>query len=405
MHIEKIAIFTPLPPSKTGIADYMEELGVELEKYIEVIYVIDNNTETSTYKPLNGKIVRLNEFLCSEYARSLPRIYQMGNNLQHEFILKELLRVPGVVVLHDYSMHHLFVELTLARGDERGYKELMIYNYGDYGEKVAENRTRGVFNELLQFVLPLNKTIIEASSAVFVHSQESLYRANKLNIYNKKIFKIDFPYSHEKDSILCYSSELAKERLALPKDKVILASFGFVTPPKQIEFALKSLSKIKMHVPDFLYLIVGEVSQAVSIQSLLCKYNLENNVKILGYVSLEELHLYMQAADISISLRYPSAGETSAALYRAMGIGKCCLVFDYSSFSDLPDETVIKVKLDTYNSTEMESKLQHYIRNKDAVKRIGENAKQYILEHHSVGITAQQYIQAVNDIYCGSQID
>ncbi len=400
MKINKIAIFTPLPPSKTGIADYMVELGMELEKHIKIVYVIGNDVQDSTYIPSNGCVLRVETFLASKDANILPRIYQMGNNLQHEFILKELLKVPGIVVMHDYSMHHLFVELTLARGDETSYRDLMEYNYGEYGKTIAYNRSQGVFNELFQFTMPLNQTIIDTSKAILVHSYESFYRTKKTSSYDKKIFKLAFPYNHEQDNILCNSSQEAKDKLNLPEKKVILASFGFVTPPKQIEFALKALSNIKKSVPDFLYLIVGEVSSAVPIESLLCEYDLEENVKVLGYVDFEELHLYMQATDITINLRYPSAGETSAALYRAMGIGKCCLVFDYSSFSDLPDDTLIKVKLDTYDTTEMEKILQYYISNEDAVKQIEQNAKQYILEKHSVDITAKQYLKAIKNVFC-----
>lgn len=402
MKLQKVAMFTPLPPSKTGIADYMAELGMELEKHIEIVYVIDDNVPFSTYVPENGRVVRLKEFLSVDEANVLPRIYQMGNNLQHEFILKELLGVPGLVVMHDYSMHHLFVELTLARKDHSSYEELMTYNYGDYGKIIAENRERGFFNELFQFTMPLNQTILDASSGIIVHSQESFWRAKNASSYDKKIFKVAFPYNHEQDRLLCSSAKEAKNKLNLPQDKVILASFGFVTPPKQIEFTLKALSKIKEEVPDFLYLIVGDVSNAVPIDSLVCEYDLEENVKVLGYVDFEQLHLFMQAADISINLRYPSAGETSAALYRSMGVGNCCMVFDYSSYSDLPDDTVIKVKLDTYSTLEMEKVLRFYIQNPSEVDQLKINARQYVLNNHSVDITASEYLRALKNVFCSS---
>jgi len=134
----QVVMFSPLPPSKTGIADYMAEVGVALEENIEVTYVIADNVSASEYTPRKGSVIRHSDFKKRDELQTLPRVYQMGNNVQHEYILNELLEVPGIVVLHDYSLHHLFAELTLARGDEAGYQYLMSYNYDSYGESLAD---------------------------------------------------------------------------------------------------------------------------------------------------------------------------------------------------------------------------------------------------------------------------
>ncbi len=402
MDLEKIVMFTPLPPSKTGIADYMVEVGMELEKHLEVIYVIADNAPPAEYEVKNGTILSYSDFKVAEELAEVPRVYQMGNNVQHEYILKELLIVPSLVVLHDYSMHHLFAELTLARGDERQYKALMTYNYNEYGEAVAEGRLKGEFNEILQFILPLNQTVIDAALGIIVHSYESFYRARKVTDH-QKVCKIDFPYNQEQNAFLQGSVTKARQQLNIDEDAIIFASFGFVTPPKQIEFVLKALSEIRDEIPSFKYYIVGEVSDAVPIQQLLLDYELTENVVVLGYVDFEQLHLHMEASDIVVSLRYPSAGETSAALYRAMGVGKCCLVFDYSSYSDLPDNTLIKIKLDTFDVSELQRTLKHYAHNMDEIVEIAANAKQYIDKKHSVDICVQQYLDIIKQ-FCTTNI-
>lgn len=405
MIINKIAIFTPLPPSRTGIADYAAEIGSELEKYVEVVYVVSNDAEESTYIPTNGIVMKEHNFLSSEEASMLPRIYQMGNNLHHEFILKQVMEVPGIVVLHDYSMHHLFVELTLARDDPKSYKEIMKYNYGEQGKIIADNRSQGIFNEIYQFIFPLNQTVIDASKSILVHSYESFYRAKEQANSDTKVFKISFPYKNEENNFLSTDTQEVKNKLNIPLDKIILASFGFVTSPKQIGFTLKAISEIKEDLPDFLFYIVGEVSNSVPLEALISEYNLEENVKILGYVDFEHLHLYMQASDIVINLRYPSAGETSAALYRAMGMGKCCLVFDYSSFSDLPDDTLIKIKLDTHDTVAMKKKLEYFTNNTDEIRIIEKKAKQYISKKHSLSVSANQYIEAIQSTFSKKMAD
>lgn len=398
MALSEVIMFSPLPPSKTGIADYMVEVGMELEKELKVTYVISDDAPPVEYDVKSGLVIRYSDFKKALHLSELPRIYQMGNNVQHEYILNELLLVPGVVVLHDYSLHHLFAELTLARGKDTEYKELMTYNYGDYGERVATGRLNGEFNEILQFVLPLNQTVIDSAVGIIVHSHESYFRASKVT-EQENVYKISFPYNHEQDAFLMGSVEMARKQLDIDESTIIFASFGFVTPPKQIEFVLRALSEIRHNIPNFKYYIVGEVSEAVPIKQLLTQYDLKENVVVLGYVDFEKLHLYMEASDIVVSLRFPSAGETSAALYRAMGIGKCCLAFDYSSYSDLPDNTLIKIKLNTFDISDLVKTLKHYAHHMDEVAEIAENAKQYIYGNHSVSICAQQYLSIVNKLY------
>ena len=399
--INQVIMFSPLPPSKTGIADYAAEIGVALEKKVEVTYVISDDEPSSEYNVKNGEVLRYSDFKSKPEFQDIPRIYHMGNNVYHEYILSELLESPGIVVLHDFSLHHLFVELTLGRGDKEAYEELMAYNHGDYGRLVAERRIKGEFNDLMHFLLPLNKTVIDASSAIIVHSHESFYRAKKV-MDPSKLYKIDFPYSHPPEAFLAGSIQDARVRLGINENALILASFGFVTPPKQIEFVIEALSKIKHELPNFKYYIVGQVSDTVPIKKILSEYGLEDNVEVMGYVDFEALHLYMEATDIVVSLRYPSAGETSAALYRAMGVGKCCLVFDYSSYSDLPDDTLIKIKLDTFDVMKLAEKLKYYAYHMDEVLMIAEKAKQYIFEKHSVNICVEQYIDIIKKSYSSS---
>ena len=48
-------------------------------------------------------------------------LYHVGNNPEaHGWIVDALRRRPGVVVLHDFVLHHLVAGLTLGRGDNGG---------------------------------------------------------------------------------------------------------------------------------------------------------------------------------------------------------------------------------------------------------------------------------------------
>ncbi|MBM9513027.1 glycosyltransferase [Desulfogranum marinum] len=397
MTLEQIVIFSPLPPSKTGIADYMVEIGLEIEKLIYVIYVIANEAPVTSYIPSNGKVITIAEFERNECLHSLPLIYHLGNNIQHEYIFRSLVNRPGIVVMHDFSVHHLLVELTLANGEHQLYEDLMEYNYGDLGVKIARRRNEGYFNEILQFILPLNKSVVDSSKATIVHSNDSYYKIKDL-VPSKPAIKIPFPFKILPGLNLYESKDAAKREMEIENDTLIFASFGFATPPKQIEFICKSLSSLKNKFDKFEYWVVGEVAEAVPLKQILRKYNLEKEVKVFGYVGFEKMHHYMQACDVALSLRYPSAGETSAVLYRAMGLGTCCVVFDYSSYSDIRDDAVEKISLNTFDTNELEDKLLLLSGDRDRVRKIGNNAKWLIETEHKASISAEMFLSFVEKV-------
>ncbi len=402
MELEEIVIFSPLPPSRTGIADYMVELGMEVEKFVRVFYVIDNAASTTNYEPNNGTIITVKDFESQERLHGLPLVYQLGNNTQHEYILRMLQERPGIVVMHDFSIHHLLVELTLARGDLQTYEDLMTINYGDLGTDIARRRSEGYFNELLQFVMPLNKTVIEASQAIVVHSYDSYYKIKDISP-DMPVGKIPFPFQIQKNIKVFQSKDEARDAMGIKHNSLILASFGFVTPPKQIEFILKSLSSLKNKFDDFEYWIVGEISDAVPVRQCICEYDLEEHVKLFGFVGLDELHHYMQICDIALSLRYPSAGETSAALFRTMGLGTCCVVFDYASYADIDDDAVVKISLDTFDTHELTNKLLELANDQQKVTDIGNKAKNMIQMEHKASISAKEFVKFIKKVRCAEQ--
>src|SRR5438477_1359906 len=94
----KVAYFSPLPPSTSGIADYSALLLPALERLVDVEVVRPGRT-----RPVADADVAL---------------YHVGNNPDaHGWIVDALRRRPGVVVLHDFVLHHLVAGLTIGRKD------------------------------------------------------------------------------------------------------------------------------------------------------------------------------------------------------------------------------------------------------------------------------------------------
>lgn len=323
--------------------------------------------------------------------RSSKRLYHLGNNVHHMYVFKELCQNPGAVVLHDVCQHHMITEYTLARGDRQGYRDFLVEEMGDYGLRVADNREKGIWSDLYNFLIPLNQPALNAASSVIVHSEWARVQVLP-KVGGKPVCVI--PHHHP-DSVDPQEDdrERARERLNIPQQQLVFVSLGFVTPPKQVDLTLRALSGIASELGDFGFCIVGEAHDKRALTKDIKAAGLEENTRLTGYVSLEEMEDYIKAADIIVNLRYPTAGESSGTLARAMGEGRCAVVFDYASFADYPDDTLCKLPLETSNSEPLANALLELARDPDKRGELGGNARRHIEENHKIDDCVERYVQ------------
>ena len=120
----KVAYYSPLPPSRSGIADYSTLLLPALRERVDVVVA-----EPGKRAP------------AADVA-----LYHVGNDPDaHGWIVDALRKRPGVVVLHEYVLHHLVAGITIGRGDGRGYLDAMERELGVAGRLLG----LGVLDNLL----------------------------------------------------------------------------------------------------------------------------------------------------------------------------------------------------------------------------------------------------------------
>ena len=104
----------------------------------------------------------------------------MGNNPYHSYIYDEIIKQPGFVLLHDYSLHHLVLDRSRTRANE--FHDLISDKIPNYFEYYFEKSME--MPEIFKFIIPLNEKIIEKSVGVIVHSKSSLTRLKKNSLEN-----------------------------------------------------------------------------------------------------------------------------------------------------------------------------------------------------------------------------
>ena len=325
----RLAYFSPLPPARSGIADYSAELLPALAEWADVTLFSD---ETAAPGGLPRR--PLDAFPAERWAFDLP-LYQMGNSAHHSDIYRLLLRFPGVTVLHDYILHHLLAHLTLGAGRFAAYAREMGYALGDEAAPLLRDiRSGRAANPL--YDVALNERLLDSSLGLIVHSRTV---AGWIHTARPAARVAVIPLV-----VTPRPGRSRRAELGLPPEALLLASVGQVTAAKQLPLALRAFRRLLAFVPQATFLIVGEVLPEVDLAGTLAELGLGERVIRLDYVeSLDAFVDWAATADIVLNLRYPTLGETSSAALRVMAAGRPLVVFDHGWYGELPDDAAVKV--------------------------------------------------------------
>jgi glycosyltransferase involved in cell wall biosynthesis len=122
--------------------------------------------------------------------------------------------------------------------------------------------------------------------------------------------------------------------------KVVLLTFGLLSPNKGIEYALNALPQILAEFPNVVYIVLGAThpnelrehgeAYRVSLELLAKKNRIEKNVIFYNdFVDLENLKEFIGAADLYITPYLNEAQITSGTLAYTFGSGKAVISTPY----------------------------------------------------------------------------
>lgn len=329
----RLLLFSPLPPARSGIADYVADLLPALNRWFEVI-LVRLRDQPQIREDLARRFLTLDWQEALE-AEGIP-LYQIGNNRLHEAVAEAAAERPGILVLHDLVLHHLLLDRTVGRGDFEAYRRILAANHGWIGDRVARPVRWGAFGQSGQFFLPAHRRLVELQRGILVHGPWAA-RFLREEVPGVPVRVVPMPVPLPPASS---PEDAARFRIkhALPLDQPLLGSFGFQTPMKRTELVIRALARpelAKVHL-----LIAGEVSPYCKFQEVASQAGVEDRVHLLGYLPFEELERAIGAVDICFNLRYPSAGETSASLLRILALGKPVIASAYAELGEMVPELV-----------------------------------------------------------------
>lgn len=385
----KIYHYSPFPPVQNGIADYAARVTSELHKRLDIIVVSEN-----PFTPLKNITSVCDPAQTWRYmgADDIP-MYQIGNNSDHVEILKQALRVPGLVILHDLKLLYLH-ELSGRSRDE--LRSLMVASNPVYGGKRADRFVFGDEKMTLDYMaIDMLWDVLHRSLGVVVHSEFA--KMTLCRNYGEAIadrIHVIPHYAMESEST---DRALARAALGISEETTLIVTSGFATKAKRLDWLAEALSKLAEQGHDFRWVHVGsERTQEFDFSgSVNLLPALKGRFEITGYVPESMLENYIAASNILVNLRFPSVGESSGSLARAFASGRCSLVTNTAAYADYPDDVVVKVPY-IGGAEPLQTVLSALLRRPEAVEAFGENAKSYANAQLSISSYTDALLDAIN---------
>ena len=375
----KVAYVSPLPPERSGIADYSALLLPALARELEV------------------EIVRR--------GRRLPRgadvvLYHLGNDVEaHGWIVRLLERQRGVVVLHDFVLHHLMAGLTVGRGDGAAYLDLLEAEAGIAGRLLGHGVLDGRIPPLWESRpqdFPLVDSVLAQADGVIVHSSY-VARHVRMRGYKSPIWQIPHP-----------AWEVPRRRpFPLPsRDRTVVGCFGNLNATKRLPQLLEAVARLRAEGCGVLLVLAGSVAPGLDLAERAARLGLEEgkDLLLLGRVGEDRLWDLVLASDICVTLRQPTMGETSGMAIRALSAGKPLVVSENGWFAELPDGVAAKVPVDEWEVDMLTAILTELCTNRSLRESLGRSALEYASREHGLERVAGLYAAALEEAAGGSAV-
>ena len=320
----RLAWFSPLPPSTSGIAAYSTEL---LPQLVSRGHQIDAFTDANAH-----------EFVWMQRRQPYDlTVFQLGNATCHDYMWAYLFRYPGLVVLHDVQLHQARALFLTRRWQPR---------LADYMAEVRANHP-GAPADLPYLVLagmgermyqhwPMVRLVIEAAKLTLVHNEwvaRDLREAYSRGNIRAIEMGIEDP--------LAAGAELDAPRAkrvgtSIPADAVLISAFGGVTPEKRIPQLIRAVAALAARHPQVHLLFVGAAAAHYDVNADAAAAGIADRVHVTGFVPDEQVPGYLIAADICACLRWPTNRETSASWLRCIAAGRPTIITELAHLGHVP---------------------------------------------------------------------
>ena len=313
-HRPRVAILSPLPPDRSGVADYTAVTCSELGRLVELH--VFTEAERPNAIPAVASISPLSAFphVAPRYDRVISVV---GNSHFHVRIFEMLLRYGGACIAHDARMLGFYCILlgrdralsTASRELDRTVDDAELNDW-----LTDEGRLKALFLDEIQ----------DAASPMIVHSRVTAARINARRGKSPAYLPFSIYRPWEKADLTAEKRAAARQRLGIEEHELAIVTFGFVDrgkAPADCIFALDILRgwgfRVSLH-------FIGEITPELlaDLRHLSRRLGVSENVQFAEqFVSEQTYRDALVGGDCAVQLRTYTLGGLSGALLDCTAAG------------------------------------------------------------------------------------
>ena len=380
-----VAYWCPMPPSASGIAQYGVKLVDALKRKIRISVVVPDWEIDRVEVPDGVGLLSPDEALRGHLDQPDLHLYNIGNHSQfHGWMLEAIASQPGIGVLHDLSLFDLYRSLCGPSPSlwehilaHRGY-EIPPHHINGGGEMTLDRTQYAFTHEVMRHNL-----------CTVVHSRWAVDQLHELHPGSRVVH---LPLA---SSVLEEAPDAAATRSAVPT----IAILGGINFHKRVDIALEAFARAADERPDASLIVAGRSDQPGLVTALRSKIHdlgIDHQTRILLNISSEQFEQVLRDSHLVVTLRWPTAGETSAVLMDALGAGRPVLTSDIPQFSELDSHYVFKVAPNTpHEVDDAASIIRRAIDHPVETRQVGKAAREFVRSTSTWERVADSYVALI----------
>jgi glycosyltransferase involved in cell wall biosynthesis len=387
--IPKIAWLSPLPPQKSGVANYSYWLLKELRSHLAIDLYYEEKPPIAELQE-NFGVYPISQFLQRRHTYD-DVVYHLGNHSGfHRTIYQLAWRFPATIVLHDYNLSAFMHDAFYCQPDGDLYEQALT---GPGGEP-ARTGLQALLPKLGRNIgmIPMSHAIVNRSRQVIVH-----HRWVKSQFANQDHVRViphfaELPYQPNAREVSNF-----KNKFLIKENQLVLSCLGFTNRNKlpwlQVEVVKRLLAQgYPVHL-----LFAGESAPDVKrLETEIEASELRENIAFTGYLDEPDYFCALFASDVVINLRNPSMGEASGTLMQTLAAGKPAIVSDLNQYKEFPDRVCWKLTHDEREADLLYQYLVILLSNKNLRTAIAASSADYAREVFSLARVVPQWLAALN---------
>lgn len=392
----KLAFVSPLPPERSGIADYSAELLPALGEFYHIDVVVDQVSVEGSWINANCQIRTVDWF--KENAWQYDRIlYHFGNSVFHRHMFELARSFPGVVVLHDFYLSGIIARITM-HDHLTGFWERALYD--SHGYQAVVDRYKAANSASIVHKYPANIPVLRDAFGVIVHSQHSkdlaakFYGADFAGDWGMVPHLRHIPEKLDKGEV--------RRELGYLDDDFIVCSFGAMGQLKLNHKLISAWLKSKLSQSKNSYLIfVGtepEGEYAIQIKKLINSHRATSQIRITGFAPTDSYRKYLAVADVAVQLRSMSRGETSGTVIDCMANELPAIVNAHGAMAELPRDCVLMMN-DEFSEDELIAALESLYGSAASTSSFSAAGRAYVEKSLSPQVIARSYSDYIERFY------